>query len=519
MSTIPAANADDIRAPSGTGAPLVEVRGLVKSFPGVKALRGVSLSVGRGEVLAVIGENGAGKSTLMKILAGIQRPDEGEIRVDGKPVTIGSVREASALGIVLIHQELNLADNLSVAANVFLGREPRRGGVFLRARQAERDAAPFLEQVGLRVHPRTKVSHLSVGRQQMVEIAKALSADARLLIMDEPTSSLSAHETEQLFQVVRDLRGRGVSVLYISHRLGEVKALADRVVVLRDGRNAGGLGRDEISHDRMVRMMVGRDLSQFYPHVPRAPGEVVLEVKDLRTAAFPKHAVSFTLRQGEVVGLAGLVGAGRTEVLRTLFGVDRSLGGTIRIGGRPIDPRSPVDAIDAGLALVPEDRKQQGLVLEMAVRQNVSLARLRRDATAKVVLNRKAERALSRRMIDSLKVKTPGDRQVVQYLSGGNQQKVVIGKWLSMEPRVLLLDEPTRGVDVGAKAEIYALMEGLAAKGVTILFASSEMEEVLGMSDRALVMHEGRITGELPREQLSEEAVMTLATGSPGTAA
>jgi ribose transport system ATP-binding protein len=304
-----------------------------------------------------------------------------------------------------------------------------------------------------------------------------------------------------------------VCVLYISHRLGEVRELADRVVVLRDGQNAGELSREEATHDRMVRMMVGRELSQFYPHVPRAPGEVVLEVAGLRTPAFPTHEISFTLRKGEVVGLAGLVGAGRTELLRTLFGIDRPVGGTVRVCGDSLVARGPADAISAGLALVPEDRKQQGLVLEMAVRENVSLPRIGRDSTAGW-LDRKAERALGRETIDKLRVKTPSDRQVVQFLSGGNQQKVVIGKWLSMRPKVLLLDEPTRGVDVGAKAEIYALMEKLAEDGVAILFASSEMEEVLGMSDRALVMHEGCLTGELHRSALSEEAILRLATGN-----
>jgi ribose transport system ATP-binding protein len=497
--------------------PLLEVRGLTKSFPGVRALRGVALTVYGGEVVACIGENGAGKSTLMKILAGIQPPDAGEVLIDGVSSRVVSVEDALSRGISLIHQELNLADNLSVAANIFLGREPRTAG-FVRGRQVERDARRFIEMVGLRVSPGRKVSLLSVGQQQMVEIAKALSTNARLLIMDEPTSSLSTHETEQLFKVVKDLRARGVSVLYISHRLGEVKELADRVVVLRDGQNAGELSRAAISHDRMVRMMVGRELSQFYPHTPRTPGDVVLDVRGLRTPSFPAHEITFSLRAGEVVGLAGLVGAGRTELLRTLFGVDRPVGGSIEVAGKPVTLRSPADAIAAGVALVPEDRKQQGLILEMAVRENMSLPRLRRDAVAGW-LNRKAERILCREMIDALHVRTPSDRQVVQFLSGGNQQKVVLGKWLSMRPKVLLLDEPTRGVDVGAKAEIYALMEKLAEQGVAILFASSEMEEVLGMSDRTLVMHEGRLTGELPRAKLSEEAVMTLATGHPAAAA
>ena len=345
-----------------------------------------------------------------------------------------------------------------------------------------------------------------------MEIAKALSVDARVLIMDEPTSSLSTREAENLFRVIRDLRTGGVSVIYISHRLGEVKALADRVEVLRDGENAGRLQRDEIDHGAMVKLMVGRDLSQFYPHEPHSPGEIVFEAKALRTPAHPRHELSFQIRAGEIVGVAGLVGAGRTEMLATLFGVTPALGGTMSVSGREIAPRSPRDAIAAGLALVPEDRKTQGVILEMAVRDNLSLASLRRDARG-IFLNRKNAAKLSAEMIREMRIKTPDDRQPVQFLSGGNQQKVVLGKWLALKPRLLLLDEPTRGIDVGAKQEIYRLMEDLARQGIAILFVSSEMEEILGMSDRALVMHEGRIAGELLRGQLSEEAVMSLATG------
>ncbi len=498
-------------------SPLLEARQLAKSFPGVRALKGVSLSVQRGEVLAVIGENGAGKSTLMKILAGVQTADSGEILLDGQALAISSVHDALAKGIALIHQELNLADNLDVAANIFLGREPLRAGLIDRA-SARNGARQFLDAVGLDVSPDTLVGSLAIGQQQLVEIAKALSTNARVLIMDEPTSSLSGREAENLFKVIRDLRARGVSIVYISHRLGEVKTLADRVTVLRDGENAGELAREEISHGAMVKLMVGRDLSQFYPHEPHQPGSVVLEVSGLRTPANPRHEVSFSVRAGEIVGLAGLVGAGRTEVLLTLFGVTPALGGTVRVSGQEVSPRSPLEAIHAGLALVPEDRKKQGVILEMAVRENVSLASLRRDQM-NGFLNRRREAELSTEMITALRIKTPSDRQIVQFLSGGNQQKVVLGKWLAIQPRVLFLDEPTRGIDVGAKQEIYKLMEELARKGVAILFVSSEMEEVLGMSDRVLVMHEGRLTGELARHELSEEAVMHLATGVERAAA
>jgi ribose transport system ATP-binding protein len=494
--------------------PLLQVRDLSKRFPGVRALSGVSFTAGAGEVVAVIGENGAGKSTLMKILAGIQAPDGGEILWDGHPVRIGSVEEALRLGIVLIHQELNLADNLDVGANIFLGREPRRFGLIDRGRIA-RESAGVMQRVGLECAARTIVSTLAIGRQQMVEIAKALSVNARLLIMDEPTSSLTSHEAEQLFRVVKDLRSRGIGIVYISHRLGEVKELADRVVVLRDGKNAGELPRERVEHGAMVRMMVGRDLAQFYQRRTHAPGGPALEVSGLRTPAHPRHELSFMLRGSEIVGMAGLVGAGRTEVLQTIFGVTPAVGGTVRVGGVEVTPRSPPEAIRAGLALVPEDRKKQGLILEMAVRENLSLASVGRNARAGF-LNRSAEREGASTMIGRLGVKTPSDRQAVQFLSGGNQQKVVLGKWLAIRPRVLLLDEPTRGIDVGAKQEIYRLMDELAAAGVAILFVSSEMEEVLGMSDRTLVMHEGRLTGELQRHELSEEAVMHLATGGLG---
>lgn len=490
---------------------LLVVKNVCKRFPGVRALHNVSLTLAKGEVLAVLGENGAGKSTLMKILAGVQSQDFGEILLDGKPVMIGSVEAALRHGIALIHQELNLADNLDVAANIFLGREPRKLGFIDKTRQCT-EAKQFLDMVGLDTPPTTLVRDLTIGHQQMVEIAKALSVNARVLIMDEPTSSLTQKETEQLFKVIKDLSSRGVSIVYISHRLSEVRTVAHRVVVLRDGENAGELATADITHDAMVKLMVGRELSQYYPHQPHAPGDVVLEVSGLRTPVHPKHELALSLRAGEIVGMAGLVGAGRTELLLTLFGVTPALGGSMKVGGKEVLARSPIAAIAAGLALVPEDRKQQGVILEMAVRENMSLASLRRDQK-NGFLNRAKEDEISKEMVERMRVKTPSDQQLVQFLSGGNQQKVVLGKWLAMNPKVLLLDEPTRGIDIGAKAEIYSLMEELAAKGMAILFVSSDMEEVLGMSDRVLVMHEGRITGELKREELSEEAVMQLATG------
>jgi ribose transport system ATP-binding protein len=493
--------------------PLLAVRRLTKRFPGVRALHQVSLHVNAGEVVAVIGENGAGKSTLMKILAGVQQPDEGDIVWQGRSVQIDSVPAALELGISLIHQELNLADNLDVASNIFLGREPTRWGLIQTAR-IRREATRFLGMIGLDVAPHTPLNQLTIGHQQMVEIAKALSVNARVLIMDEPTSSLSGHEAEALFRVVKQLRDQGVSIIYISHRLGEVRELADRVVVLRDGENAGELARAQATHDALVRLMVGRDISRFYVRTQHEPGDVVLAVRELVTAANPRHALSFQLRRGEIVGVAGLVGAGRTEMLRALFGIDRPASGQIVIDGQVKQLRSSIDAIRAGMALVPEDRRQQGLIVEMPIRPNISLASLWTHRRWRAFIDRAVENRHARTMIDRLRIKTPSAEQIVQYLSGGNQQKVVLGKWLALEPRVLLMDEPTRGIDVGAKQEIYALMEQLAASGVAILFVSSEMEEILGMSDRVIVMHEGQITGELRRDQLSEEAVMHLATGA-----
>ena len=491
--------------------PLIEARDVSKAYPGVVALDQVSMHLQQGEVLAIIGENGAGKSTLMKSLAGIVTPDAGEIFIDGESTTISGVQDAMARGISLIHQELNLADNLDIAANIYLGREPTRLGLIDRKAMV-RGAEQALTEIGLDLPVDTLVAELSTGRQQLIEIAKAISTDARVLIMDEPTASLSDAETRKLYEVVDKLASRGVGIIFISHRLAEVKRLAHRVTVLRDGKNVGDLSRDEINHDAMVRLMVGRDTQSFYQHEPRPIGEAALGVDGLVTTAFPEHRLSFELKAGEIVGVAGLVGAGRTEMLRALFGIDPSLAGRVEVDGAAFDIHNPQQAIRAGLALVPEDRKQQGVVLEMSIRENSSMARLQRDAKAGLVIDSAQEKRLAKDKNEMLGTKTPTLEQNVKNLSGGNQQKVVLAKWLAIEPKVLLMDEPTRGVDIGAKAEIYRIMEQLAQQGVAILFVSSDLEEVLGVADRALVMHEGRITGELSREALSAEAVMALAT-------
>jgi len=498
-------------------SPLLAVRGLTKSFPGVLALRGVSLHLHKGEVLSLIGENGAGKSTLMKILAGVQPPDNGDYLIDGEPVSIQNVRDAMERGIALIHQELNLAANLDLAANIFLGREPNKKGI-IQEKKLREDASKYLKRVGLDLPSETITGTLPIGKQQLVEIAKALSCDARVLIMDEPTSSLSQKETETLFEVVKDLRNQGISVIYISHRLGEVIELSDRVTVFRDGENAGDLEKDEINHENMVRLMVGRDLSEFYDRQIHQPGKTVLKAHEIISPSYCDIPVSLEVRAGEIVGIAGLVGAGRTELLQTIFGVTPALGGELELDGQSFRPSCPADAITAGIALAPEDRKQHGLVLPMTVRENASLPSLERDQ-AKGFLNQEAELKIADRAVEQMSIKTPTIEQIARFLSGGNQQKIVLGKWLAMKPKLLMLDEPTRGIDVGAKREIYKLMEKLAGEGMAILFVSSEMEEVLGMADRAYIMHEGRVSGELSREELSEESIMHLATGSEKSAA
>ena len=497
--------------------PLLEVKGLTKSFPGVLALRGVSLHLKKGEVLSLIGENGAGKSTLMKILAGVQPADSGEYLIEGGPVNFQNVRDAMNRGIALIHQELNLASNLDLAANIFLGREPNKKGI-IQDNEIREEATKYLQRVGLDLPTDTITGTLPIGKQQLVEIAKALSCDARVLIMDEPTSSLSQKETETLFEVVKDLKNQGISVIYISHRLGEVIELSDRVTVFRDGENAGDLAKEEINHENMVRLMVGRDLSEFYDRQIHQPGKTVLQAREIISPAYSAIPVSFEVRAGEIVGIAGLVGAGRTELLQTIFGVTPALGGELELDGKSFRPQCPADAINAGIALAPEDRKQHGLVLPMTVRENSSLPSLERDQT-KGFLNQEAELKISEKAVEQMQIKTPSTEQIARFLSGGNQQKIVLGKWLAMNPKLLMLDEPTRGIDVGAKREIYKLMEKLAGEGMAILFVSSEMEEVLGMADRAYIMHEGKISGELDRNELSEESIMNLATGGEKTAA
>jgi ribose transport system ATP-binding protein len=497
----------------------LQVNEIRKQFPGVLALDGVNLQVNAGEVLAVVGENGAGKSTLMKILAGIYLPDDGTLSLAGRPAPFMNVAGTMRRGIVLIHQELNLAVNLSVAANLFLGREIRFGGPLGLLNQTRMNelAKGLLDRVGLAVSPRQLVGALPPGQRQLVEIARALSLEARLIIMDEPTSSLTQGETDRLYEVIDQLKRSGVAIVYISHRLAEVQRVADRVTVMRDGRNAGELSRAEISHEAMVRLMVGRDLKQFYPrrHAAAASAGPRLSVRGLTFAGGREEPISFEVRAGEIVGMAGLVGAGRTELAEALFGLRRITAGQVQLDQKPMRFGHPRDAIAAGLLLVPEDRRHHGLVQTESIRANVALPNLDKLNRLRWVL-RARETALCDETISRLGVRTSGPGQTVGLLSGGNQQKVVLGKWLARRPHVMIFDEPTRGVDVGARSEIYALMDRLAGEGVAILMISSDLEEVLNMSDRVLVLHHGKLAGELPRSELTEEAVMHLATGGSG---
>ena len=494
------------------------MEGISKRFPGVVALDNVSLSVGTGEIVALIGENGAGKSTLMKILGGAIARDAGVVKIDGKPAEIKSPREASALGIEFIHQELSVLDNLDVGANIFLRREPTFGGPLklIDRKRIYKESDAILRRLGVEVSSRTPLAQLSLAQQQLVEIARALSAGARIIIMDEPTSSLTLTETRRLLEIVKDLKAHNVSVIYISHRMHEVEEIADRAVVLRDGKNAGEIQAGEITHERMVRMMVGRDLKDFFKTEPtngKPEHDGVFEVRGLRTLRYPSHRINFKVARGEVLGFAGLVGAGRSEVARAIFGVEEAIETQVALNGQTLQIKGPQDAITHGIYLVPEDRRQCGLIVDFNVRENISLPNLDSYSSAKII-DRGKETKAARDAVKAINIKTPTPEMRAANLSGGNQQKVVLAKWLTFSPRVLIFDEPTRGIDVGAKAEIYQLIRNLAAEGVAVIVISSEMEEVLGISDRIAVMHEGRVTGILDRAEFSEEAVMRLATGT-----
>ena len=490
--------------------PAVELRDIAKQFPGVKALDGVSLAVRAGEVHALMGENGAGKSTLMKILSGAYHADAGEIRMGGAPVLLHGPPDAHRHGIRMIYQELTVLANLDVGRNILLGREPMRGP-FIDWPALYRRAQEILDGLNLRIDARTPLERLPIGEQQMVEIARAVVEDPRVIVMDEPTSSLSRSEEEALFDLVRLLRRRGVAVIYISHRMEEVFLLSDRVTVLRDGRWIGTREIGEVDQRQLIEMMVGRAVEQLQHTRTGRHDEVLLEARHL--ASGPRvRDVSFRLHKGEVLGFAGLVGAGRTETALALFGAERLDGGEILLDGAPIRPAGPADAIDRGILYVPEDRKQLGLILMMSVRQNMALPSLRRHSRFGLV-QRRAVGGLVDRYVQRLNVRTPSPDQVVELLSGGNQQKVVLAKWLAVGPKVLILDEPTRGIDIGAKVEVHRLIREIAATGVAVILISSELPEVLRESDRIAVFHQGRIAGELTDREATEESVLSLAFG------
>jgi ribose transport system ATP-binding protein len=497
-----------------TATPFLELNGISKTYPGVTALNGVSLSVARGEIIGLIGENGAGKSTLMKVLGGVIAPSAGTIRIDGKDRPEFTVNDEIGSGVAFVHQELNLFDNLDVAANVFIGREPWYGGPLrlIDRKQLHRNVQPLLDRLGVDFAPDTPVADLSLAQQQLLEIVKALSLDARLVIMDEPTSSLTLSETDRLLKVLNDLRADGVSIIFISHRLNEVKHCADRVVVLRDGRMVGALAREEIKPETMIRLMIGRVLKSLYIPPRAAPGAAALEVAGFRTTQFPDHAIDLALRRGEIMGLAGLVGAGRTELACGIFGIDRPIAGTIKVDGKPVRIDEPRDAIRHGIYLAPEDRKRAGLHLDFSLAENISLPDLKRYAHG-MLISRAEETENAEAQKRRLNIKAYQVSTQAGTLSGGNQQKIVLAKWLSMRPNVMIFDEPTRGIDVGAKSEIYQLMRDLADNGVAVLMISSDMEEIIGVSDRMAVMHEGRISGFLDRNQFSEHNVLQLAVG------
>ena len=494
-------------------APLLQMKGITKRFPGVTALDRVDFELYPQEICGLIGENGAGKSTLIRILAGIFPADECEVLLDSQPARIFSVQDSLVLGISAIHQELNLAENLDIASNIFLGREPAFTPFRLvRHHRLMEESAKLAETVGITAVLTTPVERLSPGQQQLVEIAKALSMSARILVLDEPTSSLSPREAETLFSVMRRLREQGVSMIYISHRLAEVEEICDRVIVLRDGRRVGELDRERMHRDEMVRLMVGRDISRFFPDAGKARGQPALEVRNLRPPSC-RGEFNFSINEGEILGVAGLVGAGRTELARCLFGIEppRGESGKILISGRPVEINSPLDAIRHGMGMVPEDRKHLGVILGMAVKENISLPRF--CYSGRRMLDGRAEAELAEKQALALDIRTPSILQNVEFLSGGNQQKVALAKWLALEPRILILDEPTRGIDVGSKSEIYNLIRRLADAGVAVIMISSEMEEILGLSDRTLVLHEGRQKGILSHDEMTEESIMRLATG------
>ncbi len=494
--------------------PFLEMRGIVKHFPGVLALKGVDLDVRPGEVHVLLGENGAGKSTLIKVLSGVYAPDAGEILFEGKPAHIRKPHDAQKLGVSTIYQEFNLAPDMTVAENIFLGREPMISealGIVDR-KKLVRQTREILSTFEIRVSPETIVRRLGIAQQQMVEIAKALSLNSRVIIMDEPTAVLTAHEIHTLFKMIHDFKARGISMIYISHRLDEVKKIGDRATILRDGAKVGTVNVAETPVDQLIRMMVGRDLKDKFPKIAIEPGEEVLRVENLNRKGV-LHDINLSLRRGEILGIAGLVGSKRTEMARTVFGADKRDSGQVIIRGKRVEIKSPAHAISNRLALLPEDRKREGILRYMSVRHNITLSTVKRFLRGGL-LRLGQEKKAAQGFVSSLRIATPGLDRWVMYLSGGNQQKVVIAKWLGTDADIFLFDEPTRGIDVGAKVEVYQLMGELVKRGAAIIMISSELPEILGMSDRIVVMREGRIAGELSRREATEEKILNYALGA-----
>ncbi len=494
--------------------PLIRMSGIEKRFPGVHALRNVQFDLRAGEVHALMGENGAGKSTLMKILSGVYQRDAGEIELGGQKVSFATPRAAQDAGIGIIHQELSLMNDLSLAQNIYIGREPRRMGFIVDDARMERDAEALFAQMNVSLRPAQLVQGLSIARQQMVEIAKALSHDTQVLVMDEPTAALNSREIDELFRIIEGLRAAGKGIIYISHKMDEIRRISDRVTVMRDGQWIGTRDTADVTLDQIITMMVGRELAQGDVQIPDlAQAEVALDVRGL-TRGREIRDVSFTLRRGEILGFAGLMGAGRTEVARAIFGADPVERGEIRVHGRPVRIRTPVDAVRAGIGYLSEDRKHLGLALPMSVRDNIALTAFDKFRNMAGLLNEASMAQVARDSIRALDIRTPSDRQEVRLLSGGNQQKIVIAKWLLRDCDVLIFDEPTRGIDVGAKSEIYRLLNDLAAEGRAIIVISSELPEILRLSHRIAVMCEGRLTGFLPGGEATQEQIMALATQS-----
>jgi len=490
---------------------LLKLKKITKKFPGVKALDEIDIVLKEGEILSIIGENGAGKSTLAKIITGVHKPDEGKIYYNGEEISISDVAYSQSLGISMIHQELNLVPHIDIAGNIFLGREPKKFSFIIDKKRLYQKTKKILKEVGLKLSPTVLNRDLSVAQQQMVEIAKALSMKSKLIIMDEPTSSLTKKEIKILFNIIENLKKNRISIIYISHRMEEVMEISDMIVALRDGKKTGECENKNVCINTLIRMMIGRKMGEMFEALGKSKEKIALEVKNLKRTQ-ESEPVEFFVKEGEVLGFFGLVGSGRTELMRAIFGIDKKFSGDLKINGKNVEINSPTDAIKHRIGFVPEDRKLQGIIHNMTVEQNISLPGLRENSHFNLI-NFRYEKRVASEFVDKLKIKTPSINSIVGTLSGGNQQKVVLSKWLSLSPRILILDEPTRGIDVAAKSEIYTLIKKMAANGIAIILVSSEMEEIIAISHRIAVMYEGKISGFLEGNKINQENIMRLSAG------